>query len=298
VTAVFVPSDAVVIEAALNEQCSRATNPNVPLTAEECAADALAVADAGAAVVHFHVRDPGTGRDLVTTDVVAEAIRLINAERPDLVVRPPYHPAGSADEQFSLFDDLATDPTVDLRAAMVDPGSVLFSFFDEATSTVRGDHALVVPPEHVRHYLELCRRHHLQSGTVVREPGHVRMAVAAHRAGWTAGPLLLQIHLSDNALWGVPPSEDAHDVYTRLVPDDIPYTWMSYTNGPSHWPMTRLALERGAHVRVGIGDTALDEDGTAPTNAALVARAVTMAEEVGRRPATPAEALTILGRCS
>jgi uncharacterized protein (DUF849 family) len=148
---------------------------------------------------------------------------------------------------------------------------------------------------HLEHFLGLCHDRGLQCGLVVREPGHVRLVVAAHRAGWTTGTLFLQIHLSDFMLWGVPPSEHAYSVYTDLVPDDIAYTYMSYTNGPGHWPMTRFALEHGAHVRVGIGDHAVQDDGATLTNAQSVERAVEMAASAGRTPASPAEALTILG---
>lgn len=289
----FVAAEKVVIEVALNERCSPETNPNVPLTAEECAADALEAADAGAAVVHFHLRDASTGRDVMTAEAYAVAIRLINEERPDLLVRVPYHAAESEIERFGHVEALALDPTVHLRAAMIDPGTVLFSAFDERTATISGDHVFTVSAAHFRHHLEMGERYGLQSGIVVREPGHVRLAVAAHRVGWMTGALLLQIHLSDDALWGVPPSEHAYDVYTQLVPDDIAYSYVAYTNGPSHWMMNRVALERGAHVRVGIGDRALDEDGSTPTNAELVRRVVAMAAELGRGPATPAEALAI-----
>jgi uncharacterized protein (DUF849 family) len=292
---VFVAADKVVIEAALNEQCRRTTNPNVPFSPAECAEDALAAADAGAAVVHFHIRDAATGRDRMEEDLFAEAVRLINAERPDLLVRPPYHHSASAAERFAHLAALADDPTTHLRAAMIDPGTVTFSFVEPSTDEIVGDHTFTVSNEHFRYFLQLCEERDLQAGIVVREPGQVRLAVAAHRAGWMTGTLFLQIHLSDRALWGVPPSDRAYDVYTSLVPDDIPYTYMSYTNGAQHWDMTRLALERGAHVRVGIGDHAVEADGSRLTNAELVSRAVTLAEAVGRAPATPAEALGILG---
>ena len=60
-------SNPVIIEAAINGATTKATNPNVPITAEEIAADALAVIDAGAAIVHAHC-DPVSGPD----DEVAE----------------------------------------------------------------------------------------------------------------------------------------------------------------------------------------------------------------------------------
>lgn len=130
---------------------------------------------------------------------------------------------------------------------------------------------------------------------VVREPGHVRITVAAHRKGWMTGTVLFKLNLADHALWGLPPSEAAVDTYLGLVPDDIPYTWMAYTYGPSHWDIARLALARGAHVRVGLGDNPVEADGSRPTNAELVRRVVDLAAAVGREPASPADALAILG---
>jgi uncharacterized protein (DUF849 family) len=70
---------------------------------------------------------------------------------------------------------------------------------------------------------------------------------------------------------------------------------MAYTYGPSHWDIARLAVDRGAHVRVGLGDNPVEADGSRPTNAALVQRVVDLAAAAGRAPATPAETLEILG---
>jgi 3-keto-5-aminohexanoate cleavage enzyme len=130
---------------------------------------------------------------------------------------------------------------------------------------------------------------------VVREPGHVRIAVAMHRMGLMEGTILFKLNLGDHALWGLPPSEAAVDTYMSIVPDDIPYTFMAYTYGPSHWDIARVAIERGAHVRVGLGDNPVEADGSQLTNEELVTRIVEMAAEIGREIATPADALTILG---
>jgi uncharacterized protein (DUF849 family) len=152
-----------------------------------------------------------------------------------------------------------------------------------------------VPHAHLEHFLALCAQKGIQYSVVVREPGHVRITVAAHRKGWMTGTVLFKLNLADDALWGLPPSEAAVDAYLGIVPDDIPYTYMSYTYGPSHWAMTDLAIARGAHVRVGLGDNPVEADGTQPTNAELVRRVVERAAARNREPATPAEALRILG---
>ena len=57
----FERSEKLIIEAAINEQSTKAENPNVPVSAEECAVDALKSAAAGAAIVHFHAARPKDG---------------------------------------------------------------------------------------------------------------------------------------------------------------------------------------------------------------------------------------------
>jgi uncharacterized protein (DUF849 family) len=293
----FVPADRLIIEAAINEQSSKADNPHVPISAEECAADALAAADAGAAIVHFHARDPRTGAlRSPGTETYAEAMRLINAERPDLLVYPTYTGVDQPPaERFAFLAELADDPTVRLRAATIDPGATIFSFFDPETREVRGDGLFGVPHSHLEHFLALATAKGIQYSVVVREPGHVRITVAAHRKGWMTGTILFKLNLADHSLWGLPPSAAAVDAYLDVVPDDVPYTYMAYTYGPSHWDMARLAIDRGAHVRVGLGDNPVEADGSRPTNAELVRRVVDLAAAAGREPATPAETLAILG---
>jgi 3-keto-5-aminohexanoate cleavage enzyme len=292
----FVPSDKLIIEAALNEQSSKAENPDVPVSPEECAVDALKCAEAGAAIVHFHARNTKTGALLSPgTESYAEAMRLINEERPDLLVYPTYTTAPTPEERFSHIAALADDPAVHLRSATIDPGAANFSFFDPATNEIRGDNIFGVSHAHLRYFLDLCTKHGIQYSVVVREPGHVRIAVALHRIGAMTGTILFKLNLGDNALWGLPPSEASVDAFMSAVPEDVPYTWMAYTYGPSHWDMSRLAIQRGAHVRVGLGDNPVEADGSQLTNAELVSRIVAMAAEQGREIATPAEALTILG---
>src|SRR5215471_5620210 len=149
----FVPADKVIIEAAINEQSSKADNPNVPVSAEECAIDALACAAAGAAIVHFHARDPETGALLSPgTETYAEGMRLINDERPDLLVYPTYSMAPTAAERFSHIHDLADDPGARLRSATIDPGAMNFSFVDPESGRIIGDNTFGVSHEHLAYF--------------------------------------------------------------------------------------------------------------------------------------------------
>ena len=55
----------LIIEVRMNETARKQANPNVPYTPDEIVADALACAEAGAAIVHFHGRDAMAARPAI-----------------------------------------------------------------------------------------------------------------------------------------------------------------------------------------------------------------------------------------
>ena len=78
-------NDKVIIEVGLNENAGRDGNPHIPYSPEEIAADARRCYEAGAAMVHYHARDPQTGAprssdvelNLATQRLVTEAAPVI-----------------------------------------------------------------------------------------------------------------------------------------------------------------------------------------------------------------------------
>jgi 3-keto-5-aminohexanoate cleavage enzyme len=285
--------EKLIIEAAINEQASKDANPHVPYSVEECVEDAIRCADAGAAIVHFHARDAKSG-DLLSpgTEVYRDAMRLILRDRPELLLYPTYTPA----DRFVHVEALATDPEVRLRVATIDPGAMNFSSFDPSTNQIRGDLPFVLSHADCARFFEICARQGIRYSVVVREPGQVRIAVAYHRAGLIAGKMFFKLNLADSMLFGLPPSPEAAQTYMSLVPGDIPYSWMNYIYGPSHWAMTRYAITAGGHVRTGLGDNPVEPDGSKPTNEELVRRVSELADELGRNLATPKEAVAIFDR--
>ena len=285
----------LIIEAAINEQASKAENPNVPYSAEECVADAIACADAGAAIIHFHARNDRTG-DLLHpgTDVYIEAMRAIRRERPDLMVYPTYGVSPTPEERFAHVKALAEEPSVRLNMATIDPGAVNFGAFDASKGRFREDWTLNVSHAETEYVMRLAREYGFPLSVVCREPGHVRHAIAHYRMGQTPPPLFLKICLNDELSWGMPPSTSAIDAYLSVVPADVPHIWMVYTYGVSHWALNLHAIASGGHVRTGIGDNPVEPDGARLTNAEKVARVVEIARQIGRETATPPEALSIM----
>ena len=70
----------------------------------------------------------------------------------------------------------------------------------------------------------------------MREPGHVRIAVAAHRMGFMQGTILFKLNLADHALWGLPPSAAAVDAFNDAGPFPDPPAGLVDQNGQIQIP--------------------------------------------------------------
>jgi len=119
-------------------------------------------------------------------------------------------------------------------------------------------------------------------------------AAAMLRAGKIDGPLHVQFVMGvKNAM---PVDREVFEFYVktlqRLAPDA---TWTGAGIGRDQATLVRWSAELGGHCRTGLEDNVrLDKETLAPSNAALVRQAAEICAEFGRRPATPAEARQLL----
>lgn len=113
----------VMIEAAINGNALRELNPNIPYSPEEIANDAIATCRAGAALIHFHVRDPQTGRWVQDVPYYSEVYRRTRAVC-DPLLWPTFPFDGTPAERFSHFVELAKDPVTIPDIGAADMGSV------------------------------------------------------------------------------------------------------------------------------------------------------------------------------
>ena len=289
--------EPVIIECALNEQVTVEQNPSVPITPEELVADGLAAAEAGAAILHFHARDPATG-DLVHpgTEFYRSVMRGIRAQNDDVILYPTYGASPTAEERFSHLAALADDPSIRLDFATIDPGAVNYAGFDPEAAAFGFEFIQSVSHAESRYFFELCKARGIQFSFTVRELGHVRHVLAYLRMGWVSGPLLLKVTMSQNHVWGIAPSPEGLKILTEaIIPAEVPYRWMTFVEGDRHAELSRYAVEHGGHVRTGVGDNPLFE-GEALTNAEQVSRVVEMARAAGRGVAAPREARELLRR--
>jgi uncharacterized protein (DUF849 family) len=92
-------------------------------------------------------------------------------------------------------------------------------------------------------------------------------------------------------LWGVPPIPEGLDLYLAMLGNTgIPWAVAIIDGDALSHPLTRTALQRGGHLRVG-----LEDDSRASGNVDLVRAAAALCAEVGRPVATLTDTESILG---
>ena len=297
------PRDAVIIEVGLNEGATRAVNPNIPITPGQCASDALRCRDAGASTIHWHARDPSTGEQrLGDADLYSEALQ---AMRSGGLVGYPSYPvdAGLAVER-RLDHVWELHARGELELAPIDLGSVSTIPWNKGLHDFAGLDALRARPGVVDNPLTFVLDAVERAGALgmpmtfgAFDVGCSRILRMLVESGRLHGAVLHKIFLSEGWAVGPLPSVAALDLHVAQLPEGLDGAWMvvpySQSDPAVIEHLCRAALERGGHVRVGIGDSPAANP--AATNAGLVEQVVVWARDAGRPVATTAEVRAFLG---
>ncbi len=268
--------------------------PHLPITPQEIADACLGAAEAGAAIVHIHVRDPKTGAPSMELDYYRDVVERIRARNPQLILNLTTGPGGR-------FVPSPDDPKV---AA---PGTTL-----------------MVPEQRVTHVAalkpDICTLdlNTMNSGAqvVINTPGNVRrMAKVIREAGvmpeielFDSGDIALMHALLDDGTldgtllcsfvmgvrYGFQPSPETVLYARGLLPPDAHFTAIGV--GRTAFQMAAQSYLAGGHMRVGLEDGVyLSKGELAPSNAAMVEKARRMAQDLGAQIATPRDAREMLG---
>jgi len=276
----------------------------IPVTAEEIVDSAVAAHEAGAAIVHVHVRDPASGKPSAELGLFEEVIAGIR-ERCNAIVQPTTGGGVgmTIDERARVLS--ACRPEL----ASFNVGSFNFGIFQ-----VR--HRPEMEPweidylESTREYVfrntfadtyrlaELFREAGTKPELETYDVGHLYNVAHLLEQELLDPPLHIQFVLG---VLGANAATLEQLLHMRRTANDLfgagAYTWSAAGVGyPGEFHLAATALMLGGHVRVGLEDNLrLDVERRAASNAELVEKAMTLAPLLDREPATADEARAILG---
>ncbi|THG41560.1 3-keto-5-aminohexanoate cleavage protein [Sphingomonas olei] len=288
----------LIIEAALNGATPKSRNPNVPITPDELASEALAAMEAGAAIVHTHIeRMDMTGDAAVDRYLAAYAPVL--AARPDAILWGTVATGPDVEARFSHYRGLAR---AGVRMGAFDPGSV--NLGTHGPDGLPGASVLYATTyRDIAWLADLHEAEKLGPAIAIYEPGWLRTTLAYEQAGRLPAGTFVKLYFGgrynfldgkrSNVTFGLPPTEKALDAYLELLDgSSLPWAVAAIGDCVVDTGLAKLAIDRGGHVRVGLEDFGGERH---PSNLELIAEIVALAKQAGRPIATPEQAAKILG---
>ncbi len=269
-------TEKLMITAAIcGAEVTKEQNPAVPYTVEEIAREAKSAYDAGASIIHLHVRwDDGTPtQDKGRFQACASAILDLC---PDVILQPSTGGAvGMTDAERLQSTELEPAPE--------------FATLDCGTCNFGGDEIFVNSDNTVMNFARVMRDRGIKPELEVFDKGMIDIALKAERKGLLLHPLHFDFVL------GVQMSATVRDLVFMAGSLPPGSTWTATGLGKHAWTIAAAAIAMGGHVRVGFEDNLYLEKGVlAKSNGEMVEKAVQLARLLGRDIATPAEARRIL----
>ncbi|HEV8550220.1 MAG TPA: 3-keto-5-aminohexanoate cleavage protein [Polyangiaceae bacterium] len=255
----------------------KANNPAVPITPAEQVESAHEAFEAGAALVHIHVRDD-QGAPSSDPARFAEVQEGVQRHCPGMIVQ--FSTGGRGRELATRGSMLHLKPDM----ASLATGSVNFP-----TQVYEN------PPDFVAALAQRMRELGIKPEVEVFDAAMLYNAAELVKAGLLAPPAHVQFVLGlKNAL---PARRELLEFLVSELGSVLPgATWTAAGIGRHQLTVNRWSLELGGHARTGLEDNVrFDDTRLAKSNAELVARVAELAAEHGRKVASPAEARAILG---
>jgi uncharacterized protein (DUF849 family) len=279
--------DVIITCAVTGAGDSTSRSPHVPITPAQIAAACLEAARAGAAIVHIHVREPGTGAASRKLEYYDEVVERIRASDVDVILNLTCGMGGKlcldAENPAVMVEgtDMATpyervEHVGRLRPELctLDCGSMNFG---DGLAINRTDDLTKM----ARHVMEWGVKPELE----VFDMGQVGIALKLIARGVVPGDPLFQFCLGIDG--GAPAAAEAIIGMRAMLPPGA--TWAAFGISQHEMPMAALAVLLGGNVRVGLEDNLYLERGKLATNEQLVEKAARIVRDLGARVLSPAE---------
>ncbi len=257
-------------------EVTKENNPAVPYTVEEIVREAKSAYDAGAALIHLHVRwDDGTPtQDKGRFQECVDAIRKVC---PDVIIQPS---TGGAVGMTDLERLQSTEITPTPEMATLDCGTCNFG----------GDEIFINTDNTINNFGDIMKERGIKPECEVFDKGMIDLALKAAKKGHIDYPMHFDFVL------GVQMTATVRDLVFMAGSVPPGSTWTATGIGKTCWDIVAATIALGGHVRVGFEDNVYMSKGVlAKSNGEMVERVVQMAKLMNREIATPDEAREILG---
>lgn len=279
-------------------------SPHLPITADEISAHALGAAEAGAAILHLHARDPADGRPSALPEHFMAFLPRIK-QASDAVLN--ISTGGSA--TMTLDQRLAAPKRAEPEMCSLNMGTMNFALypaaeritdwkFDWEKPFLEGSEDLVFKntPRDMRLVLEeMGTKRGARFEFECYDVSHLYMLRHFMDRGLVQAPLFIQFVFG--VLGGIGPDPE-NLTHMKLIADRLfgqDYTFSVLAAGRHQMPLITMSAILGGHVRVGLEDSLMISRGVlARTNAEQVTKIRGIVEALGRSVASPAEARAML----
>ncbi len=262
----------------------------VPRSPREIADACVEAREAGAAIVHCHVRDPDTGvasRDIALYRELVEHLRdsdtdavlnLTTGMGGDLYVGPPDAPLPLSARTDMASAQERVEHILELKPEIctLDCGTMNFA---------ESDYVMTNTLSQLRAMAALIKKAGTRPEVEIFDTGHLVLAKQLEAEGLLEQPVLAQLCM------GIPYGAPADLSTLVALKTNVPEEWVcsGFAIGRMSLPYVSAALLANCHVRVGLEDNLYLKKGVLASNAQLVARAKTIMEAMGVRVLEPAE---------
>ena len=277
---------------------STGASDKVPVTPEQIANSAIEAAQAGAAVVHIHVREPATGKGTRTPAYYREVVERVRASSTDVILNLTTGMGGDlvlgAVEQPLPVDDAGTD-MAGATERMVHVAELLPEICTLDCGTMNfaagGEYIMVNTPGMVREMARQMKALGVKPEVEIFDTGDLVLLNEMVREGLFNDPVMVQLCM------GIPYGAPNDPLTFAAMVNNLPpnSTFSAFSIGRFQLAYAAQSVLFGGNVRVGLEDNIYLSKGVLASNGDLVGRAKTILEGMNVRVKTPAEVREELG---
>jgi uncharacterized protein (DUF849 family) len=265
--------------------------PYLPVTPEQIATSALEAADAGASVLHLHVRDPATGEPSMRLDLYQEVVDRIKEKNTEVLINLTCGPGATGSSSAVFGESVSGFCSAEERTQHIVKLQPDICSLDLNTMNRGPKNITVNSISIVRAMAKIMNDAGVKPELEIFDSGDLHIAKMLIAEQLIKDIPLIQI--ATGIKWGWDSSITTLEYARQLLPADC--VWYAFGIGAMEMPFVALSTISGGHARVGLEDNVFLEKGVlAKTNAELVNKAVRVITDLGGSIATPQDARNIL----